>query len=259
MRWSGGITIADMNDTKAPKGVSATLRASLPGEGRHLSKFADQALRGMRDAAWLRKFSASVDDSVDFAPSQRSYRHRLTGETAEARVLPWLRVLDLGEPKSSGMAFSIQPIGWIEKQATQDLDVLVQLTRCLVEINLLAVHRSHRGNGYGGLLLEDAEDHYRQAGFSTAMVVVEAGIKPELVGWYERRGYAFGLPEEQPLLRFRTGERNQAFYTDICGKQAIGFKALSGAVTVRRRLCRAGMPDVGEAVRDVLLVEGICD
>ena len=68
-------------------------------------------------------------------------------------------------------------------------------------LGMLCVAPTLQSNGLGRRLLDAAEDHARAHGIATMEMTVIEG-RDALIGWYERRGYAFtGERRPFPVLR----------------------------------------------------------
>ncbi|MCW2705002.1 MAG: hypothetical protein JWQ37_2997 [Blastococcus sp.] len=101
---------------------------------------------------------------------------------------------------SDGWAFFIaesasgRPVGVAVVQASNDELRRPQPAGIWGELLFLAVADDQRGRGWGDALLRVAEARYAEAGHLGLM----ATLKPEMVGWYTRRGWT-ALPVGQVL------------------------------------------------------------
>ncbi|MEU1519107.1 GNAT family N-acetyltransferase [Streptomyces sp. NPDC005811] len=101
----------------------------------------------------------------------------------------------------AGMVYTAPPIQWIEDHPAAQRAGLVQ---ALVEIELLAVAGSHRGQGIATALLASAEETARDDGGHLAFAKVRIGAFTTM-RWYRRRGYAIAAQREAVAFRTRSG------------------------------------------------------
>lgn len=239
--------------------TTAALREPRPGEGKQLGRYADQAMHYQKDSGWIKTFADMVDSGVILAPMKFDYTANRTGFQGTVSTTPYIRALDLGERVPMGMIYSIQPIKWMLEESGIRPSNVDAVVGAMVEVNLLAVHKSQRRKGYASAMLADTEAHYRTAGFSTANVIIDDKIDPSLRPWYERRGYIFHDHGERAVVQLEAGDPNtRAVYTNVNPGQLAGFKALNPFVAIRRETCRMLTP-FGKMPydRDTLLVRGI--
>ncbi|MFF7098401.1 GNAT family N-acetyltransferase [Streptomyces rubradiris] len=128
----------------------------------------------------------------------------------------------------AGMVYTTPPIRWIQEHPPAQRAALVH---SLVEIELLAVAESHRGQGIGTELLATAEETARSAGSHLALAKVRIGAFATM-RWYRKRGYTIAAQAEPVIFRTRAG-------FDSCDDGSDGYqlavKALQPGVVLRRR------------------------
>ncbi|MFC8222870.1 GNAT family N-acetyltransferase [Streptomyces sp. NPDC057362] len=79
----------------------------------------------------------------------------------------------------SGMLYATPPIRWLQQQPSPHRNSLIH---SLVEIELLAVAESHRTQGVGTVLLQEAENTARANGTHLALAKIRVGASPSCAG-----------------------------------------------------------------------------
>ncbi|MER5199837.1 GNAT family N-acetyltransferase [Streptomyces sp. NPDC002755] len=128
----------------------------------------------------------------------------------------------------TGMVYLTPPIRWLEDHPAAQRPALVT---ALVEIELLAVAESHRGQGIATALLNAAEETARDGGTHLSFAKVRRGDFA-VMRWYRRRGYTIAAQTEPVLFRTRSG-------LESCDDGSDGYqlaaKPLQPGVVLRRR------------------------
>jgi ribosomal protein S18 acetylase RimI-like enzyme len=107
---------------------------------------------------------------------------------------------------------------WLLERADELLGsmVLKREPGGVVHVGMIAVNPERQGKGVGRALLERAEQLVREQGWGTRLEMTVIGQRPELIAWYERRGFRvtgeqrpfpygdtrFGLPKRRDLYFF---------------------------------------------------------
>ncbi|MFE9291696.1 GNAT family N-acetyltransferase [Streptomyces olivaceus] len=111
------------------------------------------------------------------------------------------------------------------------------LIHSLVEIELLAVAESHRTQGVGTVLFQEAENTARANGTHLALAKIRVGAFP-IMRWYRRRGYTIAAQNEPLVFATRHGLTS-------CDDGSDGYQLAAKALqpgTALRRTARAGTP-----------------
>ncbi|MFG2690675.1 GNAT family N-acetyltransferase [Streptomyces sp. NPDC048405] len=134
----------------------------------------------------------------------------------------------------SGMLYATPPIRWLQQQPSPHRNSLIH---SLVEIELLAVAESHRTQGVGTVLLQEAENNARANGTHLALAKIRVGAFP-IMRWYRRRGYTIAAQNEPLVFATRHGLTS-------CDDGSDGYQLAAKALqpgTALRRTARAGTP-----------------